>query len=99
MISSGTTSKQINSEGDAKMIGYGSMLIECVLAVIALIAVGSASMDSWSGMNPPQVFAAGISTMLGKIGLTSGDFCICTDITGYSNEIGTFPVPGNVCNQ
>ena len=72
LISSGTTSKQINSEGDAKMIGYGSMLIECVLAVIALIAVGSASMDSWSGMNPPQVFAAGISTMLGKIGFPEG---------------------------
>lgn len=68
LISSGTTSKQISSEGDAKAIGYGSMLIECVLAVIALIAVGSASMDSWAGMTPPQVFAFGISSMLGKIG-------------------------------
>lgn len=68
LISSGTTSKQISNEGDAKMIGYGSMLIECVLAVIALIAVGSASMDSWTGMTPPQVFAAGISNMLSKVG-------------------------------
>lgn len=68
LISSGTTSKQLNNEGDAKAIGYGSMLIECVLAVIALIAVGSASMDSWAGMTPPQVFAGGISAMLGKIG-------------------------------
>ena len=68
LISSGTTAKQLNSEGDAKAIGYGSMLIECVLAVIALIAVGSASMDSWAGMTPPQVFAGGISAMLGKLG-------------------------------
>ena len=68
LISSGTTAKQLNSEGDAKAIGYGSMLVECVLAVIALIAVGSASMDSWAGMTPPQVFAGGISAMLGKLG-------------------------------
>ena len=68
LISSGTTAKQLNSEGDAKAIGYGSMLVECVLAVIALIAVGSASMDSWAGMTPPQVFAGGISGMLGKLG-------------------------------
>ena len=68
LISSGTTAKQLNNEGDAKAIGYGSMLIECVLAVIALIAVGSASMDTWAGMTPPQVFAGGISGMLGKLG-------------------------------
>ncbi|MGN0715701.1 MAG: carbon starvation protein A [Anaerovoracaceae bacterium] len=68
LISSGTTAKQLNNEGDAKAIGYGSMLVECVLAVIALIAVGSASMDNWAGMTPPQVFAGGISGMLGKLG-------------------------------
>ena len=32
LIASGTTSKQISNEKDAKMIGYGGMLIECVLA-------------------------------------------------------------------
>ena len=37
LISSGTTSKQLDNENNAKMIGYGAMLIECVLAVIALI--------------------------------------------------------------
>lgn len=68
LISSGTTSKQISNEGDAKAIGYGSMLIECVLAVIALIAVGSASLDQWTGMTPPQIFAGGIASMLSKIG-------------------------------
>lgn len=68
MISSGTTSKQISNEADAKAVGYGSMLVECVLAILALVAVGSASMDSWAGMNPTQVFAGGISGMLAKMG-------------------------------
>ncbi|MDD7718414.1 MAG: carbon starvation protein A [Eubacteriaceae bacterium] len=68
LISSGTTSKQISNEADAKAIGYGSMLVECILAVIALIAVGSASMDTWTGMTPPQIFAGGIASMLAKIG-------------------------------
>jgi carbon starvation protein len=33
--------KQIDKETDAKAIGYGGMLIECLLAVLALIAVSS----------------------------------------------------------
>lgn len=41
LIASGTTSKQLSNEKDAKMIGYGGMLLECILAVVSLIAVGS----------------------------------------------------------
>jgi carbon starvation protein len=41
LIASGTTSKQLANEKDAQMIGYGGMLLECVLAIISLIAVGS----------------------------------------------------------
>ena len=37
LVGSGTTSKQIDKEKDAKLIGYGGMLIECALAVVALI--------------------------------------------------------------
>ncbi len=40
LISSGTSSKQINNEKDAKIIGYGSMIIESALAIISLIAIG-----------------------------------------------------------
>ena len=41
LIGSGTTSKQLDNEKDALLVGYGSMLIECVLAVISLIAVAN----------------------------------------------------------
>ena len=40
LISTGTSSKQLENEAHAKAIGYGSMLIESALGVISLIAVG-----------------------------------------------------------
>ena len=70
LISSGTSSKQINNEKDAQIIGYGSMIIESALGVISLIAIGVV----WSKTNagggdkyllsaPPTIFAGGIATM------------------------------------
>ncbi|MCD2492655.1 carbon starvation protein A [Lacrimispora sp. NSJ-141] len=78
LISSGTTSKQINSEKDAKLIGYGSMLIECVLAVIALVAVGYLTADGayTSIGTPPKVFATAISTFFANMGM--GDKAVST---------------------
>ena len=42
LVSSGTTSKQLDKETDAKPIAYGGMLIECVLALLTLCAVAYA---------------------------------------------------------
>ncbi len=39
LVASGTTSKQLNNERDAKRIGYGAMLTEGVLSTLAIIAV------------------------------------------------------------
>lgn len=41
LVSSGTSSKQLNNEKDAQFIGYGSMLLEGVLAVLVIIAVAA----------------------------------------------------------
>ncbi len=41
VVSSGTTSKQIANEPDALFIGYGSMLMEAILATLVVIAVGA----------------------------------------------------------
>jgi carbon starvation protein len=38
MVSSGTSSKQVASEGDAQYVGYGAMLLEGSLAVVVIIA-------------------------------------------------------------
>ena len=67
LISTGTSSKQIASERDAKPIGYGSMLIESALGIIALIAVGMVFTKYTSGEfgSPAAAFASGIATMFG----------------------------------
>lgn len=71
LIASGTTSKQLDNEKDAKLIGYGGMLIECGLGVVALITVGmlfeSGSTTMPTG-TPTQIFATGIATMISHMG-------------------------------
>jgi len=49
LVSSGTTSKQINTESDARLIGYGSMLVEGALAVVVILActAGLRSAEVW----------------------------------------------------
>src|SRR5207245_7723422 len=41
LVSSGTTPKMLNREGDVRMIGYGAMLMEGLVAVVALIAAAA----------------------------------------------------------
>ena len=67
LIASGTSSKQLANEKDAKIIGYGSMLIESALAIISLIAVGMVFNKYVEGGfgSPSVAFAAGIATMFG----------------------------------
>ena len=78
LVSSGTTAKQIDNERDAQPIGYGAMLIECVVAVLSLCAVGYVWTDAVGEMSaetgklasafasPTAVFATGISKMIGS---------------------------------
>jgi carbon starvation protein len=54
LISSGTTPKMIAKETDARMIGYGSMLMEGVVGVVALIAATSLFPGDYFAMNTPQ---------------------------------------------
>lgn len=68
LISSGTTSKQINREKpDAQVIGYGSMLIEGLLAVVSIIAVGYVAKASGS---PAQIFANGVAYFMSGFGVS-----------------------------
>lgn len=65
LIATGTSSKQLDNEKNAKPIAYGSMLIESALGIVALIAVGMV-FDRYTGGEfggPPAAFAAGIATM------------------------------------
>lgn len=70
LISTGTTSKQLRNEKDAKAIGYGSMLIESALGIVSLIAVGMVFEKYTAGDfgSPSAAFGAGIATMFGPEG-------------------------------
>ena len=69
LVASGTTSKQLEKEGHARPIAYGGMLIECLLAIISLCAVGFVWQAYCAGdyASPTAVFAGGLSKMLGCI--------------------------------
>ena len=67
LVSSGTTSKQLDKETDAKPIAYGGMLIECVLALLTLAAVAHAY--SFKGTDlafngATAIFGGGIASMI-----------------------------------
>ena len=54
LISSGTTPKMIAKETDTRMIGYGSMLMEGVVGIVALIAATSLFPGDYFAINTPQ---------------------------------------------
>ncbi len=67
LVGSGTTSKQLDKETHAKPIAYGGMLIECVLAIMTLIAVAHAY--SFNGTDlafsgATAIFGGGIASMI-----------------------------------
>jgi carbon starvation protein len=68
MISSGTSSKQLRRESDAKSIGYGCMLMEAFVAVIALGCVMILVPGELKGpAKPDEIFAAGMSRFIGML--------------------------------
>jgi carbon starvation protein len=68
IVCSGTTSKQLKSECDAPLIGYGGMLLEGVIALIALSTV-MILLPSDFHSSPDSVFAMGIGKFLSQLGI------------------------------
>jgi carbon starvation protein len=72
LVASGTTAKQLDNEIDARPVAYGGMLIETLLAVIALIAVGVLSFADYKEMmqhGPVYIFAASLGGFMQGFGL------------------------------
>ncbi len=70
IVSSGTTSRQINREPDCQVVGYGGMLLESLVAVIALSTVMILNpSDPATRQSPDRVYAAGLSHFLGSFGV------------------------------
>ncbi len=72
LVSSGTASKQIKSEKNMLPVSFGAMLMECMLAVIALVAVASFGQGEAAAqglVTQPQIFAGAIANFLSVAGL------------------------------
>ena len=71
LVASGTTSKQLTSEADAQPVGYGSMMIEAVLAVVALITAAVLSQGDYTAArgNPIALFSQGVGAFMASIGV------------------------------
>ena len=71
LVSSGTTSKQLDKESDARPIAYGSMLLECVLAILTICAIAYAR-ETGHTKGVTDIFAGGIASMAATIPGLSG---------------------------
>jgi carbon starvation protein len=70
IVASGTSSKQLNKETDAKTVGYGSMLLESIVAVIALATVVMLPRgDALATKAPMTIYATGIANFLSVLGI------------------------------
>ena len=63
LIASGTTSKQLANEKHARQVSVGAMLLESLLAVLALLAASTLAANGGEGTTPTAAFASGLALM------------------------------------
>ena len=70
LVSSGTSSKTISNEKDMPMVGYGAMVVESLLGIIALVVVGAVAVNGTKPAGTPfAIFSAGVAGFLEKLGV------------------------------
>ena len=74
LVASGTTSKQVDKEEDAKVIGFGGMLIESFLAILSVGAVIIISRTDYTAQlstkGPVSMFADGLGGIIASLGIS-----------------------------
>ena len=71
LVSSGTSSKTVENEKDMLKVGYGAMVLESLLAVLALCVAGAAAAaDGTPAAGTPfQIFSSGVAGFLEMFGV------------------------------
>lgn len=70
LVSSGTSSKTISNEKDMPMVGYGAMVVESMLGVIALVVVGAVAVNGTKPEGTPfSIFSTGVAGFFEKFGI------------------------------
>ena len=80
LVSSGTSSKAVSNERDMLPVGYGAMLVESLLGVVALVIACAAATNGVLPKGTPfQIFAGAISGFFQMFGLPAGvSACVIT---------------------
>ena len=70
LVSSGTSSKTISNEKDMPMVGYGAMVVESLLGIVALVVVGAVAVNGTKPDGTPfAIFSSGVAGFLEKFGV------------------------------
>jgi carbon starvation protein len=98
LVASGTSSKQIAREPDARFVGYGSMLLESLLAVMVILCVGAGvamavTLDDGSVLTGKAGWLHFYSSWIGARGLSDK---IAPVIIGAANVMSTIKIPETV---
>ena len=68
LVSSGTSSKTISNEKDMPMVGYGAMVVESLLGIVALVVVGAVAVGGTKPDGTPfAIFSSGVAGFLEKL--------------------------------
>jgi len=98
LVASGTSAKQVAKESDCLFVGYGSMLLEGMLAVLVIICVGAGvgmalkigdgvvltGTGAWQHQYSSWIGAKGLADKIGPV------------VNGAANIMGSFGLPKNV---
>lgn len=88
LIASGTTPKLIASEGDARFIGYGAMLMESFVAIMALVGASIIDPGVYFAMNSPAA-VVGTGAASAAAAVTAMGFPITADtIASTARDVG-----------
>ena len=85
LVSSGTSSKQLRCETDARAVGYGSMLLEAFLAVLVIVAVGAGIGLGWPQEYPGLTGTALWRELYGDWKGVTGGKAIAAFVVGSGN--------------
>ena len=88
LISSGTTPKLLDNESNARYIGYGGMLMESFVAIMAMVAASVIEPGVYFAMNSPAAIVGGDVVTVAQ-NITNWGFAITPDaLTALAKDIG-----------
>ncbi len=88
LVASGTTPKMIRREGDARVIGYGGMLMESFVGVMALVAAAALDPGIYFGINAPIGILGGSAASAAEVVRGWGFVLTPEQMTGLAASVG-----------